>query len=308
MNIENLLQIEDNLAHILDNLKKRAETIHECENWWSVVRSENPSFDCPRIFKDEQLRRALQKALVYQMLMVSQVGFLSCREFLEPFKEHLQKLCQLSHQNYLVLMILVEERFSAQRQANSWVESLQTLLRKRQKKVLSKAERLSILLFNNEAIEKLFASLLAKVRSSIAQSEEAAEVCGHELFVQSQSILKNAALLSFDEAKDQVGHSLRENYASSIVSSENELRVGIDESLEQVAAPYIGEPPAKKYTLVLDLDETLVHFKELPEDEVHGGVLLVRPFAGEFLKAMSHFFELVIFTAGMQDYADWALE
>lgn len=53
VNIENLLQIEDNLAHILDNLKKNAETIHECENWWSVVRSENPSFDCPKIFKDE---------------------------------------------------------------------------------------------------------------------------------------------------------------------------------------------------------------------------------------------------------------
>lgn len=94
------------------------------------------------------------------------------------------------------------------------------------------------------------------------------------------------------------------------MSSENELRVGIDESLEQVEAPYINTPMPKnkKYTLVLDLDETLVHFKEVPEDEIHGGVLLVRPFAGEFLKAMSHFFELVIFTAGMQDYADWALE
>jgi hypothetical protein len=54
-----------------------------------VVRSENPSFDCPKIFKDEQLRIALQKALVYQMLMVSQVGFLGCREFLAPFKDYL---------------------------------------------------------------------------------------------------------------------------------------------------------------------------------------------------------------------------
>jgi CTD small phosphatase-like protein 2 len=35
--------------------------------------------------------------------------------------------------------------------------------------------------------------------------------------------------------------------------------------------------------------------------------LLVRPFAGEFLKAMANFYEIVIFTAGMQDYADWAL-
>lgn len=66
------------------------------------------------------------------------------------------------------------------------------------------------------------------------------------------------------------------NYASSIVSSDNDLRVGIDEELEQVSAPFLNcpMPKNKKYTLVLDLDETLVHFKEVPEDEVHGGVLL----------------------------------
>lgn len=80
-------------------------------------------------------------------------------------------------------MILIEERFSSQKQSNTWVESLQTLLKKRQKKVLSKAERLSILLFNNEAIEKMFSSLLNKIRNSIQQSEEAEEVCSHEIFV-----------------------------------------------------------------------------------------------------------------------------
>lgn len=156
----------------------------------------------------------------------------------------------------------------------------------------------------------MFSSLLNKVRNSITESEEAEEVCSHEIFVETQKIMKNVEELSFDEAKDRIGHSLRENYASSIVSSENDLRVGIDESLEQVESPYIKEPilSTRKYTLVLDLDETLVHFKEVPEDQVHGGVLLVRPFAGEFLKAMSNFFEIVIFTAGMQDYADWALE
>ena len=46
-------------------------------------------------------------------------------------------------------------------------------------------------------------------------------------------------------------------------------------------------------TLVLDLDETLVHFTE----NQNGGEFFVRPYASEFLKAMSGKFELVIFTA-----------
>jgi CTD small phosphatase-like protein 2 len=38
------------------------------------------------------------------------------------------------------------------------------------------------------------------------------------------------------------------------------------------------------------------------------GELRIRPGADEFLKVLSKHFEIVIFTAAMQDYADWALE
>jgi len=63
-------------------------------------------------------------------------------------------------------------------------------------------------------------------------------------------------------------------------------------------------PPLKSdktYTLVLDLDETLVHYYE------EKNTVLLRPFASQFLKEMAKFYEIVIFTAGTKDYADWAL-
>ena len=49
----------------------------------------------------------------------------------------------------------------------------------------------------------------------------------------------------------------------------------------------------KKYTLVLDLDETLVHYDEKNEE------LAIRPYAIEFLDQMALYYEVVIFTAGM---------
>lgn len=52
-----------------------------------------------------------------------------------------------------------------------------------------------------------------------------------------------------------------------------------------------------QYTLVLDLDETLVHFFYTPS----GGTFLVRPFAHEFLKTLAPLYEIVIFTAAMKD-------
>ena len=57
--------------------------------------------------------------------------------------------------------------------------------------------------------------------------------------------------------------------------------------------------------MVLDLDETLIHYFEMGSE---GGHFLVRPGAEKFVKEMSQIYEVVIFTAGMQDYADWVLD
>lgn len=55
---------------------------------------------------------------------------------------------------------------------------------------------------------------------------------------------------------------------------------------------------------MLDLDETLVHYFE----QGNQGRCLIRPGVFEFLEEMSGLFEVVIFTAAMQDYADWVID
>ena len=59
-----------------------------------------------------------------------------------------------------------------------------------------------------------------------------------------------------------------------------------------------------KYTLVLDLDETLVHYIE--EKDRH--YVQVRPFAEYFISEMGKFFEIVIFTSAEEEYANIVLE
>ena len=78
-------------------------------------------------------------------------------------------------------------------------------------------------------------------------------------------------------------------------------------------------PPriSNKKTLVLDLDETLVHSNFFPfncpsdviikielENEIHDIHVLVRPYVKEFLEKMAKKFEIVIFTASLSKYAD----
>ena len=82
-------------------------------------------------------------------------------------------------------------------------------------------------------------------------------------------------------------------------------------------------PPkiSNKKTLVLDLDETLVHSNFIPFDcpsdviikieldnEIHDIHVLVRPFVKEFLEKMAKKYEIVIFTASLSKYADPLLD
>jgi CTD small phosphatase-like protein 2 len=59
------------------------------------------------------------------------------------------------------------------------------------------------------------------------------------------------------------------------------------------------------FTLALDLDETLVHFQETEEG---GGQFLIRPYAEMFLVEMAKYYELVIFTAAVSEYADFIID
>lgn len=58
----------------------------------------------------------------------------------------------------------------------------------------------------------------------------------------------------------------------------------------------------KNYVLVLDLDETLVHFSTKDTK------FLIRPYAYDFIYNLSFFFEIIIFTAAQKEYADWILD
>merc|ERR1719327_1834869 len=59
------------------------------------------------------------------------------------------------------------------------------------------------------------------------------------------------------------------------------------------------------YTLVLDLDETLIHYFEMDGVGNYG----IRPGMHDFLTRMSQLgYEIIIFTAATQDYADWVID
>ena len=68
--------------------------------------------------------------------------------------------------------------------------------------------------------------------------------------------------------------------------------------------PYIKKKSRKKFSLILDLDETIVHSKKFN----NGFYFFIRPGAIEFLKEISAYYEIIIFTSSYKPYADYILD
>ena len=96
----------------------------------------------------------------------------------------------------------------------------------------------------------------------------------------------------------------------------------IDFKIAKGKALPLGDSSHQKMTLVLDLDETLVHCTtdkaKMPDPQMEFSVTFqnqvfqvyakCRPFVRWFLEQASHIFEIVIFTASQQIYADKVLD
>ena len=122
---------------------------------------------------------------------------------------------------------------------------------------------------------------------------------------------KNAILTSFfkkirEKTYEEINTFFRENILR--VSNLNGSILGSifllkNRNFRPVPSPYVRTKNNKEFSLVLDLDETLIHFKPQNNGE-ESGVLRVRPGIYDFLDEVGKYYELIVFTTATHDYAD----
>ena len=93
------------------------------------------------------------------------------------------------------------------------------------------------------------------------------------------------------------------------ILNKNASVAGTDASLfrwggeQEVKVPYLTNKSNKKFTIVLDLDETLICFIPNPNEESKG-ILRFRPGLFDFLREIKEKYEVIVFTSATKDYAD----
>ena len=112
--------------------------------------------------------------------------------------------------------------------------------------------------------------------------------------------------ISFDEINNFFRQNiLREDFIGCSVLASTFLKEKENFALSPI--PYITTPSSKKYCLVLDLDETLIHFK-VNHSHNDEGVLKLRPGISTFLEVIKEYYEIILFTEASEAYTELIME
>jgi NLI interacting factor-like phosphatase len=102
-----------------------------------------------------------------------------------------------------------------------------------------------------------------------------------------------------DHVEVKTESSLKTSVARRDKTEDKKVTFKLDYEVDRRSACLLPPISSKfKYTIVLDLDETLVHFVDKQQREAQ---FLLRPYAREFIKTFGSMFELIIFTAAIKE-------
>mmetsp|Transcript_29051 Transcript_29051/g.28744 ORF Transcript_29051/g.28744 Transcript_29051/m.28744 type:complete len:228 (-) Transcript_29051:358-1041(-) len=184
------------------------------------------------------------------------------------------------HQNFLTLVDIILSKLPPEFTSNAWAANLQQTVRAKKSRISSKKDYSTYLKNHCDVISNCIKTICRLLPNNGRNGFQ------YEMV----HILNNLDKYSISSARSHIT-KLQSNSSKEFTPNFY---------MQQLDAPYLPQVSGNVYTLVLDLDETLVHFK----DHGKSGQLLIRPYCREFLKEMAQWYEIVVFTAGVQEYAD----
>ena len=279
INLEDLLVIESNLSFVLEKFNYSSSVISACEDIWQMT-ADNTLNHVNQLFRNEKTRNAIRYSMVLQTVGVALTHYFISEYALHHDMSLLIKSILFSiHQAFLILTKFILSRVPSDN-SNLWAQKLRQIikekkLRKHNIDNTSFLEHYSLLIINN--LKKMCRNFISKAEDPIVKA----------LKLSVLQIIRNRGI-NIVEARNLI-----ENAFGNKIEA-------LEQKESKIKPPFLPLNSLKPYTLVLDLDETLVHYI----DNINEGKYLARPYAKEFLQSMSQYYELVIFTAAIQDYAD----
>ena len=310
INIEDLLLFDEKFNDVLNSINERINISNECFeliNFYNIS-SLNNKFE--QYFENDSKKATIIHTsimlILFNEMLVYHISF--DKLFFNTCYDYLAIIIDMNHKSFLLLCEYISKKISSTAMDNIWVKRLFKLLKEN-------------LVHLDKSNKDYFTYISIRGYNIIGNNSFINEIRYYSSMIQKylKALLKN---LSDDNIKESFFEII--NNISTITTSEindffrkkicriinkNASVAGSDASLfgwggeHELKVPYLTNKPKKKFTLVLDLDETLICFIPNPNEESKG-TLKFRPGLIDFLKAVREKYEVITFTSATQEYAD----
>ena len=312
INIEDLLILEEKFSDVLISVKSKHNTPNECFELLNSYQQSSIYNNFEHYFKD-----IASKAIVHSTIMYLIYNVIICYhfsfdvQFFNTCYEYLESMLEINHNTYLLLCELISLKISSSAKENIWVDKLRQMIKDNLTHIeLNNKEYVYFLmLHNNINYKNKSSNNLLEIKFYNNQLEKYIRLFLNTL---SNNNLKINFCELFENLSDLSEDNLLYFFKSKIIRviNQNASVAGIESSSykillneKNIQLPYLKNKCPKKFSLVLDLDETLISFKLEPNEE-NKGTIRFRPYLDSFLQKVKEKYEIIVFTSGTQEYAD----
>ena len=307
--IEDLLILEGKFCHLLNCLNYENPLPKMCIEWWNFYTYSSYFGKFPKLFP--KVKKSNDEISDYQIahdtILFELLSIVFAYEILKEnfLRKNMMKdlmiLINEIHQNFLIECDYILSKISDRSMTNLWIKKLKNLILSKKTWNLN-MNHLNLLHLKNISVHNNIKYLI-KISSNIIEKNRGIDI----------NIDLNT-LSYFNNNIPNVNLIELSDYFSSEISKENSrINKAFTHIIKRnnkinynnlIIIPYLPLKTSKdkyQYTLVLDLDETLISFRI---NQTGKGILKMRPGLFNFLKRVKNKYELVVFTAGTKEYAD----
>jgi len=292
-NLEDLMILEERLSDIGMALESNENIENKCFNFWNYYYNCSLYNLLEKIFKNKEDSNSIRLSINYELMSI-----MICYEY--SFDSNVQdvyllllELIDLNHNNLIIISEYILAKIVPENKHNLWVLKLQEIIKN--SKIYENRKFYKNMYFQNPIQKINFSTNLIKKNLKNILLNYPTELSDILL-----KLLKKIDTKTYEEINDFFKeYILRiDNFEGSIMASSYFKK---NKNFKSLPPPYLTYPSTKPYTLVLDLDETLVYFKIKSSK---GGTLRARPYLFGFLEEMGHYYELIIWTSATEAYAN----
>ena len=304
LSFEDLLLIEDKFNLILIVLEKGNKTYEESFDLWNYFFSSGLRTKLEQVFKYfskeiETMKSFINYSLIFIVICYDFAANSISLDIDNNFS--LVEIAQMIYTNILIAINIIKNKISLDNEDNYNIRLIE--LSKIEITIKNKLSNIDndflfikeILINNsNQIIKKITSIIESDVISNLSNNKY-----NSEIFTRINS-------LDFETINQYfLDNILKEDFLGCSVLASTYIKE--KKNFTPVLAPYINVENRKKYTLIVDLDETLIHFavnNKVNEE----GVLKLRPGVFTFFEKVGEFYEIILFTEASEAYTKLMME